>query len=96
MRTMRTDGIYHPDREATEGTVVAIENGEIHGVRGNVPKGAELIHDSEAYALPEPVDAHSHAPIRLGEGDRYGRMRASPIERAVRAATNLEAGEVVA
>ena len=96
MRTIRTDGIYHPDREAIEGTVVAIENGEIHGVQGNVPNGAELIHDSEAYALPGSVDAHSHAPIRLGEGDRYGRMRASPVEQAVRAATNLEAGEVVA
>lgn len=90
MRCVRTDGVYHPDRETVEGSVVCIEAGEVVAVQESVPDGAELVYDGDGYALPGLVDAHSHGPIRPGEGDQLGQMRADPAIQAVRAARNLE------
>ncbi|WP_129113598.1 amidohydrolase family protein [Halegenticoccus tardaugens] len=89
MRCVRTEGVYHPDREVIDGTVICIERGEVVDVGTNVPAGAELIYDGQGYALPGFVDAHSHGSIRPGEGDQLGQMRADPAVQAVRAAHNL-------
>lgn len=90
MRYIRTDGVYHPDRAVVDGTVVCIESDEIVGVRDRVPDSAEALYEGEGYALPGFVDAHSHGPIRPGEGDQQGQMRADPAVQAVRAANNLK------
>ncbi len=89
MRAIRTSGVYHPDREVVEGTVILVEDGRVVDVRDDVPNDATLVHDSDSYALPGLVDAHSHAPIRPGEGDQLGQMRANPVEQTVRAVENL-------
>ncbi|MGM0717776.1 MAG: hypothetical protein ACQET5_11515 [Halobacteriota archaeon] len=90
MQYVRTDGVYHPDRAALDGKVVCIDSGEIVGVRDRVPDGAEAPYEGEGYALPGFVDAHSHGPIRPGEGNQQGQMRADPAVQAVRAVNNLE------
>jgi imidazolonepropionase-like amidohydrolase len=69
MRYVHTDAVYRPDEGAVEGSVVCIEDGEVVSVRDDVPDDAEALYDGEGYALPGFVDAHSHGPIRPGEGD---------------------------
>ena len=89
MRYVHTDGVYHPDEAAVDGTVVCIEAGEVVDVRNRVPDDAEALYEGEGYALPGFVDAHSHGPIRPGEGDQLEQMRADPAVQAIRAANNL-------
>lgn len=91
MRYVHTEGVYHPDDGPVDDAVVCIEAGEIVDVRDSVPDDAACIYDGEGYALPGFVDAHSHGPIRPGEGNQLGQMRADPAQQAVRAANNLEA-----
>jgi imidazolonepropionase-like amidohydrolase len=89
MRYVRTDGVYRPDKGTVEGSVVCIEGGEVVSVREDVPEDAEALYGGEGYALPGFVDAHSHGPIRPGEGDQLGQMRADPAVQAIRAVNNL-------
>jgi len=89
MQYVSTDGVYRPDEETVDGSVVCLENGEVAAVRDSVPADAEALYDGPGYALPGFVDAHSHGPIRPGEGDQLGQMRADPAEQAIRAANNL-------
>ena len=89
MKYVTTDGVYRPDQGAVEGSVVCIENGSVVEVRDSVPGDADPLYDGEGYALPGFVDAHSHGPIRPGEGDQLGQMRADPAVQAIRAANNL-------
>ncbi|MFW5939440.1 MAG: amidohydrolase family protein [Halolamina sp.] len=89
MHYVSTSGVYHPDEATVQGRVVCIEAGEVVGVREDVPADAEPLYDGEGYTLPGFVDAHSHGPIRPGEGDQLGQMRDDPATQAVRAANNL-------
>jgi len=89
MQYIHTDGVYHPDEATIDGTVVCIEAGEIVGVHDRVPDDAEALYEGKGYALPGFVDAHSHGPIRPGEGDQLGQMCADPSVQAIRAANNL-------
>jgi imidazolonepropionase-like amidohydrolase len=89
MRYVSTSGVYRPDSEAVEGSVVCIEDGEVVDVGEDAPEDGEALYEGEGYALPGFVDAHSHGPIRPGEGDQLGQMRADPAVQAVRAANNL-------
>ena len=66
MRTIGTSGVYHPDRETVEGTVLLVEGGRIVDVRGTVPRDATLVHDGEAGALPWLADARSNPAVRPG------------------------------
>ncbi len=89
MHYVSTSGVYRPEEATVEGRVVCIEAGEIVGVREEPPGDGEALYEGEGYALPGFVDAHSHGPIRPGEGDQLGQMRADPAVQAVRAANNL-------
>ena len=82
-------GVYHPDEERVEGSVLELADGRVRAVREDVPDGADPVVDVDAYALPGLVDAHTHAPIRPWEGDQSGQMRAPAAEQAARAVANL-------
>jgi len=89
MRCVRTRGVYHPDDGELRGSVIVFEDGELCAVRENAPDDATVVHDSDGYALPGLVDAHSHASIRPWEGDQLEQMRLSEAESAVRSVRNL-------
>ncbi|GAB7093730.1 amidohydrolase family protein [Halolamina litorea] len=90
MQYVHTDGVYRPKSGHVDGRVVCIEDGEVVDVREEPPADAEPLYEGEGYALPGFVDAHTHGPIRPGEGDQLSQMRADPAVQAVRAANNLE------
>ena len=89
MRCLDTAGVYHPDEERVGPGVVCIEGGTVTELRDDPPAGATVALETDGYVLPGLVDAHSHGPIRPGEGDQLGQMRADPATQAVRAAANL-------
>lgn len=89
MHCLDTSGVYNPDDEAFGPGVVCIEDGVVTELREDVPEGATAMLDTDGYVLPGLVDAHSHGPIRPGEGDQLGQMRDDPATQAVRAAANL-------
>lgn len=89
MRYLTSAGVYHPDEERLGPGVVCIENGTVVELREDPPANATCVLDTDGYVLPGLVDAHSHGPIRPGEGDQLGQMRADPATQAIRAAANL-------
>jgi imidazolonepropionase-like amidohydrolase len=89
MRCIKTAGVYHPDEEVVRGSVLVFEDGEVTSVRDEVPDEAEVLFETDGYAMPGLVDAHSHTQIRPWEGDQLEQMRAPAAEGAVRAAANL-------
>ncbi|WP_227778325.1 amidohydrolase family protein [Haladaptatus pallidirubidus] len=89
MEYIRTDGIYHPDREEIKKSIVVVEDGDIVELRDDVPTDTEVTIETDGYALPGFVDAHSHASIRPWEGDQIGQLRADAAVGAVRATNNL-------
>lgn len=89
MRYLDSAGVYHPDEEQLGPGVVCIENGTVIELREDPPADGTCVLDTDGYVLPGLVDAHSHGPIRPGEGDQLGQMRADPATQAIRAATNL-------
>lgn len=89
MHCLDTAGVYHPDEGRVGPGVVCIEDGHIVDLRETVPDGATVALETDGYVLPGFVDAHSHGPIRPGEGDQLGQMRADPATQAIRAARNL-------
>ncbi|MDY6818514.1 MAG: amidohydrolase family protein [Halobacteriales archaeon] len=89
MRCVRTAGVYHPDGGTVEGSVVCFEAGKITAIEDTVPSDAEVLADTDGYALPGLVDAHSHASIRPWEGDQLAQLRADKARGAARAISNL-------
>lgn len=89
MRCIKTGGIYHPDEEVVRGSVLVFEGGAVTSVLDDVPGEAEVLLETDGYAVPGLVDAHSHSQIRPWEGDQLEQMRAPAAEGAIRAATNL-------
>ncbi|WP_266083250.1 amidohydrolase family protein [Haladaptatus caseinilyticus] len=89
MHCIRTAGIYHPDREQLDETVVVVEDGLVVELRSDIPVDAEVIVDTDGYAMPGFVDAHSHASIRPWEGDQLNQLRAPPAVGAIRSTSNL-------
>lgn len=89
MYCLVTAGVYHPDEERVGPGVVCIEDGVVVDLREDVPDDATVRIETAGYALPGFVDAHSHGPIRPGEGDQLGQMRADPATQAIRATRNL-------
>ena len=89
MRCYETRGVYHPDEERVGPGTVCVENGEVVGLYEEPPSDAEDVVSLDGYTLPGLVDAHSHGPIRPGEGDQLGQMRQDPATQAVRATRNL-------
>jgi Imidazolonepropionase and related amidohydrolases len=89
MYCLETRGVYQPDEEQFAPGVVCIEGGEIVGLYEEAPVDADSVEQYEGYALPGLVDAHSHGPIRPGDGDQLGQMRQDPTTQAVRATRNL-------
>lgn len=89
MRCLTTNGVYHPDEERVGPGTICIDGGEIVGLYEEPPSEADEITAFDGYALPGLVDAHSHGPIRPGEGDQLGQMRQDPATQAVRATRNL-------
>jgi imidazolonepropionase-like amidohydrolase len=68
---------------------ICIDEGEIVGLYEEPPSAVTDVTSFDGYALPGLVDAHSHGPIRPGEGDQLGQMRQDPVTQAVRATRNL-------
>lgn len=91
MHCLDTAGVYHPDEERFGPGVVCIEDGVVVDLREEVPENATVTLTTDGYVLPGFVDAHSHGPIRPGEGDQLGQMRADPATQAIRATRNLRA-----
>lgn len=89
MRCLETRGVYHPDEERVGPGTIGVEGGEIVGLFEEPPSDADEVLELDGYALPGLVDAHSHGPIRPGEGDQLGQMRQDPATQAVRATRNL-------
>ncbi|MFB6220233.1 MAG: amidohydrolase family protein [Halolamina sp.] len=90
MRCLETDGVYHPDEERVGPGTVCIEGEEVVGLFEEPPSDADEVEQFGGYVLPGLVDAHSHGPIRPGEGDQLGQMRQDPATQAVRATRNLK------
>lgn len=89
MQYISTAGVYHPDEATMDGRVIEIDDGEVVAVHDEVPTDTTAVYQTDGYAVPGLVDAHSHAPIRPGEGDQLSQMRADPAEQAARAVANL-------
>lgn len=89
MRCFDTRGVYHPDEEQVGPGAVCTEGGEVVALYEEPPSDAAEVISIDGYALPGLVDAHSHGPIRPGEGDQLGQMRQDPATQAVRAVRNL-------
>jgi imidazolonepropionase-like amidohydrolase len=89
MRCLATNGVYHPDEERMGPGTICIDGGEIVDDVEEPPSDVDEVVALDGYALPGLVDAHSHGPIRPGEGDQLGQMRQDSATQAVRAARNL-------
>lgn len=88
---IRTNGVYDPETGEFGSGVVIIDGETIAKVCEDVPEDIETVFETDGYALPGLIDAHSHCSIRPWEGKQIAQLAAHRTTATVRAVNNLQA-----
>lgn len=86
---VQTSGVYDPESGSFGPGTVVVDGETVTDVCREPPEGVNVVLETDGYALPGFVDAHSHCSIRPWEGDQMAQLAAHRTTATVKSVNNL-------